>query len=640
MAASPDVEPPPLDVSPPLDRVIRTCLANDPDDRFQTAVDLKRALEWSASPGAGAPPTARSRPWPWVVAALAAAAALAIAAVHFLSVPPPAHRIAFTVFPEEKTTLTGHIAVAPDGRRVAFVAREPEGIGQLWLRTLDSAETRRLPGTEGAYFPAWSPDGRWIGFSDPYKLKTIDVASGQVVTVADAARMVRGLAWAPDGTLFIGTQGGPIRRVPVAGGVPTPLTALDRSHEEVEHEYPWLLPGGKRLLFLVNSSQAGTAGIWVASLANPADRRRLLADASAAAYAGGYLLFVRGGALMAQPFDPERAELSGEAEPVALKIGYSRSGDGAFGVSPSGVLAWSPVRSAASKARLTWFARSGARLGDVGPEGSYNGVSLSPDGRRIAASNLDTTFALLILDPGRETTNYLRRGVSGMNPVWSPDASRIAYGALRGVQELFVQSSSGAGDAQVILENGRSKTPTGWSRDGRFLLYQEMAETGSWTLWTLGMDGGRKPERLLPADFSSSNGQFSPDGHWVAYAAMESPVQVQQVYVQSFPLGRGNWQISSNGGDQPRWRRDGKELFYVDPLGKMMSVEIGPGQALEPGPPKTLFTFRGSHNPYGTFHYDVTADGGKFIIVTPAGETSFDPLHVVLNWTAGLKNKK
>jgi Tol biopolymer transport system component len=343
---------------------------------------------------------------------------------------------------------------------------------------------------------------------------------------------------------------------------------------------------------------------------------------------------------MAQPFDPERAELSGTPEAVTSKIGYSpTSGYGTFSVSSSGVLAWSPVFSALSKARLTWFDRSGVRLGDVGPAKSYNSVALSPDGKRIAASNMDTNtpYPLLILDLARGTTTDLgRQGASCLYPVWSPDASQIAYGAMRGgVPELFVQSSSGAGEEQGILENGRPKAPTDWSLDGRFLLYRESSDIGRRSLWTLAMKGDRKPERLLPADFSSSNGQFSPDGRWVAYAATESPVQ--QVYVQSFPPGRGKWQISTDGGGQPRWRHDGKELFYVDPLGKMMSVETKPGATSGPGPPKPLFTFRGSKNPWGTFRYDVTGDGRKFIILTPFEETSFDPLHIVLNWTAGLK---
>ena len=623
-------------VPPSLDRIIRTCLAIDPDHRFQTAVDLKRALQWSVSPGAGADPVPkRPRRWPWIVAGLAVAA-LAIAAVHFLPGPPRALLTTFTVFPEEKTSITGQIAVSPDGRRIAFVARDSEGNSHLCLRALDSAETRPLPGTEGAYFPVWSPDGQWIAFSDPYKLKKIDVETGHVLFVADAARMVRGLAWALDGSLFFGTQGGPIRWVPAAGGLPEPLTVLDRSRMELEHEYPWLLPGGKRLLFFVNSTQAETAGIWTASLTKPTDRKRLLADVSAAAYAGGYLLFVRAGALMAQHFDPERSELGGAPEALVPKIGYTRSGDEPFGVSKNGVLAWSPVHTAVSKARLTWFDRSGVRLGDTGPVGSYNSVSLSPDGKRIAASDIDTnaTFALVILDPHRETANYLRRGAAAMNPVWSPDSSRIAYGALRGVPELFVQSSSGAGGPQCILENGRPKAATGWSPDGRILLYQELAETGTKTLWTLTMDGGGKVQPFLPADVGSGNGQFSPDGRWVAYSATETPVA--QVYVQSFPPGRGKWQVSTDGGDQPRWRRDCKELFYVAPPGKMMSVEVQSRDAFEAGPPRLLFTFRGSNNPYGTFHYDVTADGQKFLILKPVEETSPDPLHIVLNWTTGL----
>jgi hypothetical protein len=510
----------------------------------------------------------------------------------------------------------------------------------LWLRALDSTETRRLPGTAGAISPGWSTDGRSDAFQASNKLSRIEVATDQVFNIADTGGLARGSCWAPDGTIIFGVFGAPIRRVPATGGVPQAVTTLDRSHGEAGHSFPWVLPGGKRFLFLVQSSQPDTRGIWLASIAQPSDRKRILDDDSAAAYAGGYLLFVRNGALMAQPFDPDRAVLGGTAEAVAPKIGYApATGGGAFGVSPSGVLAWSPVYASTSKARLTWFDRSGARLEDVGPTKNYVSVALSPDGRRIAASNLDAsaTWPLLILDPTRASTTEIgRQDASYLHPVWSPNSSRIASVALRGGRtELSVHNSSGAGVEQSILENGRLKVPTGWSRDGRLLLYSETAETGRTSLWTVGLNGVPKPERLMPADFESVLGQFSPDGQWVAYTATESPMA--QVYVQSFPLGRGKWQISSDGGSQPRWCCDGKELFYIDPLGKMMSVEMKPGTAFEPGQPKALFAFRGSSNPYSSFRYDVTADGKKFLILTPVEDTSFDLLHVVINWTAGLR---
>jgi len=635
---------------PPIRRLLARCLTKDARQRLHDIADARLEIDEAMSgTGVGAPaveavpgPTpARSRPWPWIIAAtVATAVALAIAAVHFMSGPPQALLTTFTVFPEEKTALNGHVAVSPDGRRVVFGALDSAGDSQLWLRALDSVEIHRLPGTEGGGHPVWSPDGRWVGFFDhnKTKLEKIDIASGQVFLVADLGTFINGLDWTPDGTILFG--GGPIRRVNAAGGVPEPLTVLDRSHGEVEHDQPRLLPGGKRFLFAVKSSQPGTRGIWVASLANPADRKRLLADNSSAAYAGGYLLFVHNGALMAQPFDPERAKLSGTPEAVAQKIGQRPDMAGAsFDVSSSGVLAWSPVYSAISKATLTWFDRSGARLRDVGPAKNYVSVSLSHDGKWIAASTLDlnTKNPLSIIDLARgKQSDISRQDAYYAYPVWSPDASRFAFGVLRGSAiELFIQSLNGAGDPQSILENGKNKVPLDWSGDGRFLLYEELSETGRWSLWTEAMTGDRKAGRLLPDDFDSRFGQFSPDSRWIAYAAAELPVR--QVWVQSFPLGRDKWQISTDGGDQPRWRGDGKELFYIDPLGKMMSVEIKPGAAFDPQPPKLLFPFPGSNPPYSSFRYDVTADGLKFIILTPFEETSNDPLHIVLNWTAALK---
>ncbi|MEK7751274.1 MAG: protein kinase, partial [Acidobacteriota bacterium] len=246
IAAILEREPAPLALAPPLERVIRKCLAKDPDERFQTARDLKYNLALAMEQKLGVTVSGKPRPWPWIIAGLAMVVALAIAAVHFLSGPPPGPLTHFAVFPEEKTAITGHLAVSPDGRRIVFGARDSAGNSQLWLRALDSVEMRRLPGTEGGIYLGWSPDGRWVGFFDPYKLKKIDVASGQVFTVAEAWASGRGLAWAPDGTILFGAMGAPIHRVPAAGGVPEPLTVLDRSRGEVEHAYPWLLPGGKR----------------------------------------------------------------------------------------------------------------------------------------------------------------------------------------------------------------------------------------------------------------------------------------------------------------------------------------------------------------------------------------------------------
>ena len=644
IAAILEREPATLEVAPPLERVIRACLAKDPEQRFQTAFDLKRSLLWAVEE----PPKVRPSRRVWLAGAAAVvcgAIATAMGVAYFRQKTPDAPLVEFTVPPPEKSAYSGYLAVSPNGRWMTYVALDTAGRTMLWVRSLDSPAERLLPGTDGAWFPFWSADSRWLGFfcfggSSRSQLKKVDVTGGQVFVVADTG-IGRSGAWSPEGTIYYSTAGAAIRRVSAAGGKSEAVTALDTEHGEIEHSLPRLLPDGNHILYLVHSQRPDIQGVWITSIRNPAERRRLLPDNTLAEYSAGYLLFVRGGVLVAQPFDTGRLELRGEAVPVTREVGFGpASGNGCYSSSVSGVLAWCGDYPVTSSSRFTWFDRSGKQLGSIGPPGHYTNVNLSPDGKLIAASSLDgvTGFRSIIFDPLRGTaTPVASPGASNSITVWSPDGLRVAYGSTRGGGnvELYQQSMRGEASDHVVLRNSHNKNPLCWSLDGRLLLYTELDDSGASGIWTLPMDGAQKPTQYLPGDADARTGQISPDGHWMAYEALA--VSSRQVFIQSFPPGNGKWQVSAEGGAQPRWRRDGRELYYIDARDRMMSVEIKAGPSPQPAAAKMLFDFHGANSVFGLYQYDVTADGQRFLILTPTEFTRLDPLHVVLNWTAGLK---
>jgi Tol biopolymer transport system component len=644
IAAILEREPEKLDTTPPLERVIRTCLAKDPEQRFQTALDLKRNLLWALEESP--PKRPARRVWLAGVAAAVCAIAGVFGIAYFRQKPADAKLVEFTVNPPENGMLGGYVAVSPDGRGVAYIALDPSGKTMLWVRTVDSAVARPLPGTEEAWFPFWSPDSRWIAFFSfgsltRSQLKKVDAAGGQVFVVTNSG-IGRSGAWSPDGTIYYSSAGGAIRRVSAAGGKSEPVTRLDTALGEIDHTLARLLPDGDHILYLVHSYRPEIQGVWITSARNPGERRRLLPDNTLAEYSAGYLLFIREGVLVAQPFDMRRLELSGEALPVTRQVGFGpSSGNGCYSSSVSGTLVWCADYPVTSPARFTWFDRSGKQLGSVGPPGNYTNVSLSPDGKLIAASSLDGTtgFSSIIFDPLRGTATPVT-SAHAMNTVtvWSPDGLRVAYGSIRGAGnvELYEQSARGETSDHALLRNSHNKNPLGWSRDGHLLLYTELDDSGETGIWTLPMDGSQKPAQYLSGDANMKTGQLSPDGRWMAYDAPAA--SSRQVFVQSFPPGKGKWQVSAEGGTQPRWRRDGRELFYVDPRGRMMSVEIKPGESPDPAGAKVLFEFLGANVMFAIYRYDVAADGQKFLILTPSGFKRSDPLYVVLNWTAGLKH--
>jgi len=516
---------------------------------------------------------------------------------------------------------------------------------------MDSLEPRLLSGTEGALTqPFWSPDSRFIAFWAGGKLKKIDVSGGLPQIVCEAPAAVLGGTWNRDDVIVFGD--GRIMRVSAAGGVAAPLTSIASPSQF--HGFPSFLQDGRHFVYLRFSTD-GSRGIYVGSLDATPDQqstKRLLDTPLMPTYApsldpgAGHLLFMRDGTLWSRPFDAGRLALSGEAVPIAERVGTFRLGAN-FSTSANGVLAYRGVGTALS--RLTWYDRAGTVLGPAGQQGAYWDVALSPDDSRVATS----------LDEGRaEGTSIsvleLARGVLGRltfdvgpgdrAPVWSPDGHLIAFVARRAAGAgVFQKPSSTGGKEQVLLSpTGADKATTDWSRDGRFLLFSSVDPQTKSDLWVLPLTADAAPAGppapFLQTEFNERQGQFSPDTHWVAYVSDESGRP--EIWVQRFPASStegSKMRISVDGGDQPRWRRDGKELFYASLDGQLMATDITLGSAITPGTTKALFAapINISDETLDSLRWDITAHGDRFLINTAT--TASEPLTVVLNWTSALK---
>lgn len=643
-------------ISPALERVVMRCLEKSPEQRFQSAKDVAFALEALAGlsshrttaatlPLTAVRPQNRER-LAWIVAGLlllGLLAALPFALAHWRRAPADERVIRLSVLLPEKATMTEApaMALSPDGRRLAFVASS-EGKELLWVRPLDSLSAQALPGTEGALdasSPFWSPDSRFIGFFANGKLKKVDASGAPPQILCDAADG-RGGTWNGDGViLFAPDNSGPLYRVSAAGGEPLPLTALDQSRLESSHRWPYFLPDGRHFLYLVRGSQAESGGIYVGSLDAKETKRLLPTTLNATYVAPGLLLFVRNETLMAQAFDANGLHLAGEPSPVAEHVAFNLAlGRAAFSASETGVLAF---RTGGGQIdQPLWFDRGGKQMGALGSAGLYFTLALSPDERRAAVDLTGTqtgTTDIWLFDlargiPSRFTTDP----ANDDNPLWSPDGSSIAFASDReGVFNLYQKVASGGGPEEVLFKSGEWKFPDDWSADGRFIVYQSLNPKTKWDLWVLPMSGDRQPLPFLQTEFNEEQAQFSPDGKWIAYTSDESGAP--EVYVQTFPASGGKWRVSAGGGCQPRWRRDGRELFYIAADRRLMAVDVRLGATFEAGAPKALFGTRVLTLTVFRNHYAVSADGQRFLINSTIEETSPTPISVVMNWTRELK---
>jgi serine/threonine protein kinase/Tol biopolymer transport system component len=650
-------------INPALDRIVRRCLEKKPERRFHSAHDLGFALEALTAPsdsslktqttpaitqngtGRGRFGLLRNAWLGWVVAGALVLLTLGIAWKYFTrpsTSDAPVMRL--SILPPEKATLIAGQAptVSPDGTHLVFVVTDATGRTVLYLRALDSLAAQPLVGTEGGAWPFWSPNGREIGFFAGGKLKKIDIAGGQPVTLADAP-VPRGGSWNQDGVIiFTPAPPAPILRISAAGGGPTPLHSVEMEHGEYPRWFPQFLPDGRHYLFLSGGSRkTGTRVIAIASLDSQEVKPVLTTDFTAVYAKPGYLLFRREAMLMAQKFDADRLEVSGDPFPVAEQIGF----DGItyqmlVSASDQGVLAYQSL--GAGKTQLVWFDREGKKLGVAGAPGDYSDLSLSPDDKRLAFSQVDPDTGncdvwLMDLASGAPSRFTFDTAVD-FTPIWSPDGERIVFASLReGAPNLFQKMASGAGVEETLYKSPLAKLPSDWSRDGRFLACGTVDPKTEYDLWVLSLSGEHKWEAFLQTPANESRAMFSPNGRWIVYESDESGKK--EIYVQSFPASGAKWQISVSGGSQPRWRRDGKELFFLGGDRKVTAVDVNTeAPTFAHGTPRALFETRiskGEDRPGD--QYVVTSDGQRFLVNTVAEEGAYTPISVVLNWTVGLK---
>jgi eukaryotic-like serine/threonine-protein kinase len=635
--------------------LLRHCLEKDPKRRLRDVGDMHLLLETVSIP--------LQTHGSWLARGAVAVFLVAVAAlslIHFRERPFPSALVQFQISPSGSLPQGDAFAVSPDGRHLAFAATGSDGVARLWIRDLESLEVRTLSDSYPVSIKHhrvvppffWSPDSRFIGFQAGGKLEKIGISGGPAQTLCDVqGTAVVGGSWNRDGVIVFADNSRGLMQVSAAGGVASPLTTIDLSRKEIVHVLPSFLPDGRHFLYLRASSNSENTGVYIGSLntkPEEQDSRRLLTTTSGPVYVpssdsdSGQVMFLRQGTLMAQPFDAHRLEPSGEAVPIAEQVG-SFIDYGLFSASSNGVLVY---RSAVGQNyQLTWLDRQGKHLGTVAEPGAYNSIALSRDGRRVAASrtNPENTpnWDVWLIDVGRNTSTRLTyEQVRATFPVWSAEGSSVIFGSIHeGETNLYLKSASGAGDQQLLLKStGGEQSATSSSPDGRFLLYTaENPQTKS-DIWVLPLQGDRKPTPFLRTQFNESSGRFSPDGRWIAYTSDESGRD--EIYVREFSSGSahgywdaaGKWLISKDGGTEPRWRGDGKELFYVASDGKFMSVDIRAKPLFEAGAPRPLFQL-----PPGVIGGEVTADGRRFLIGVPLAQSASVPFTVVLNWQTALK---
>lgn len=572
--------------------------------------------------------------------------------IPFLHQPPADERILrFQVEPPEVGRFvfgasTGGSALSPDGRTAAYVASNNGKTG-LWVRPLDSTRARLLPGTEGASYPFWLPDNKSIAFFTTSNLERVELAGGSPLVICEVA-VARGGAWSSQGHILFATATTALFQVPASGGTPSALTTLDSTHGEASHRWPQILPGG-RFLYWVQSDKPETTGVYAASLSKPADRVRLMTSDTNALYAPGkdaknYLLWLRGGTLFAEEFDVHTLKLRGEPYRVTDPVASSAlTGQMNVAASVNGLLLYSDSNASV---QLTWLDRAGKSLGVVGEPGEYNMFSLSRDGRRVVLSR-DRPGAtdLWLLEKERGVfTRFTSNSSINLYPVWSPDGRTILLSSGNS-RNLFRKQSSGAGDEELIQQSPNIQGALDWSRDGRFVLYVDIGPRKPWGLWILPVtpDGrptaGTKSRPYLGTRFNESWGRFSPEAtpHWVAYQSDESGRY--EIYVQAFPEPRGATRISTRGGQYPQWGPGGRELFYVSPENKLMSVNLKlAGDVVQPSAPREMFPLPAEDLDQSNLYcpYEVDPDGRRFLVRATSHQAA-KPLTVIVNWPAVLK---
>lgn len=638
--------------------LVERCLQKDPRRRLRDIGDALFLLDETSATTPS--PRSRSARVAWAIASATTVVALGLVAVIAVVWSRPASggrtiRLALPL-PDGWTlerAANAPLAVSHDGRYVALVGRSPGRNSSIFVRDLENGNIQQLSGTAGASSIFWSPDNRFLGFFAGSALKRIAATGGPVTTMGDGLGTALGGTWGPDGTIvFASLQQGSIglKKVPAAGGVPRDALPAPREAGEV-NAMPSFLPDGRHVLYtayqLADIAAFTPVALYVQALDSPERSKIIDVGSRNVQYANGRLLYVLDGTLMAQPFDPNRRSVTGEATPIAAEIQRDlRNRDGHFSASQTGVLVYQtgvgePVT------QLTWMDRGGKAIAKVAEPAFYRELSLSPDGTRAVAVSGP---ALWTIDLARGATTRLTTTSALYNsPIWSPDGARIAFGAAgRAFSELYWKPSNGGDDERIIASTNLAQVPLSWSRDGRFLLY--VAGTGPLSnndIWVLPLDGARKPYPILSTSFNETRGSFSPDGRWIAYTSDESGRN--EVYVIPFAeptsnskstsaLAAGKVKVSVSGGNNARWRGDGSELFYLDPAtSTLMAASVegrGPQFLVQQVQPLFSLSIADAAN---AAPYDVASDGQRFLVSLPGNGTTETALPtVVLNWTTHL----
>jgi len=651
-------DPEPISVLKPLtppafEHLLATCLQKNPDDRYQTAHDIKLQLQWIAadrsSPAVAAPTPQSSHSRErlgWAAAVVASLIALGLAAFHFFGAPRVEPVVRSSILPPAGATFllmaveSGPPVLSPDGTRLVFSARDDKGKVMMYVRPLNSTTARLLTGTEEGMYPFWSPDSRQIGFFASSKLRRVAAEGGPPQTICDASTG-RGGAWSKDGVIvFSATTASNLLRVPASGGTPEPASQLDRSKGENSHRWPFFLPDGKHFLFWARTFQGVQDNALDMGGLGSLHATELMKSESMAEYASGHLLFMREATLMARPFNPHTFEFTGEAVPVAEHIAINGAVTRpVFSASENGRMVYESGEIAGNW-NLQWFGRDGKPAGMVAEPDRYFYPALSPDGALLAVNlynGTQGTQAVWIFDLARGTKTRLTFGpTSQFSPAWSPDGKTIFYQTNVGAGvHIYSKAADGSGSDQAVIESkdGEESTPRP-SPDGRYLVYLHRSGTQPLDVWALPLFGDRTPIPVVQNMFLKGGPAVSFDGKWLAYHSNESGRN--EVYITSFPGGGAKWQVSTNGGTAAHWRNDGKELFFLDSTGNIVAVDVNiSGKAPQLGVPHVLFQAGAIQRQNGP--YDVTADGKKFLINAGNLKEGSDPLTPVLNWPAELK---
>jgi Tol biopolymer transport system component len=644
---------------PALDHAIRRCLMKDPEERWQTARDLALELKWiseaGSQPGAVAVSGGRKssiREWLGWLAAAVLLGELVFGLTKLAHAPAARDVLRYTVAaPGDGRFLFGGFregpAISPDGKRIAFLART-RGVEQIWVKSSDSLTPRALEGTEGVISRAfWSPDSQNIAFVSGGALKRVSANGGPTRTICITDGLIRGGTWSQRDVILFGTSPGPIYQVPASGGTPKRLTSLDAERQDLLHRWPFFLPDGNHFLYSAGPTVSFHESnvVMVGSL-DGKEERVLFHASSPVAYANGYLLYLSGTTLMARPFDPTDLEFTGEAASIAEQVWIDPFfGGSTFSASNRGDLVYQqgePFQGYSLKV----LDRSGKQTASLDEPQLYFYLRMSPDGKQIAYHSPDAQsgkFNIFVWDiaSGRRIRITYNSAFYNRGPLWSPDGTKLAFAQTQGGNaRIFVKALNSLGAEEKIADLGESKpVMSQWTPDGKYLLFDDLtADTRRQHIVKLAVDGQSAPETLLEsADASVASGAVSPDERWLAYRSTETGRS--EVYLTTYPKPVGRIQVSSGGGGAPRWRHDGKELYFMGPNHQLMAAELKEGEgSMQVVSLKSLFSAK-AYASASTAHYDVAADGSRFAILSISADETAAPINVVVNWDAELKKK-